>query len=163
MSTKVSGFSYTTRNTPTITAGAYTAADALGDEMVIDLGIGGAVPSHSAFVIQSISIVDYAKQSAETDILFFDDAVTPAADNAAADFTDAQLAANFLGKVNIASGDYAALNDNSVATITNVGLQLKPATGGTDRKIYAYAVTRGTPTYASTSDLVFKFDFAADL
>lgn len=161
MSAKVSGFSYSVSATPTITAGAYSADDALGDEMVLNVGIRDS-GSADAFVIQSISILDKAKQSIALDLLFFDDTVTPAADNAAADFTDAQLASNFLGHVSIVAADYAALNDNSVATKRNVGLQLKQETGGTDAKIYCYAVTRGAPTYASTSDLVIKFDLACD-
>lgn len=163
MSTKVSGFSYSTRVTPTVSASsAYADGDAVGAEMLIDFGIADD-SIHAAFVIQSISIVDKAKQDAEIDILFFDESVTPSADNATADFTDAALAGNFLGVVTVAASDYADLNDNSVATIKNVGLQLKMETDGGDAKIYAYAVTRSTPTYASTSDLVFKFDLAADL
>ncbi len=161
MTAKVSGYSYSVSATPTITAGAYSAEDALGNEMILDVGIKDDGKT-DAFVIQSISVVDKAKQSIAFDLLFFDDSVTPASDNAAADFTDAQLVANFLGHVSIAAGDYAALNDNSVATKRNVGLQLKQESGGGDGKIYCYAVTRGAPTYASTSDLTIKFDLAAD-
>ena len=161
MTAKVSGYSYSVSATPTITAGAYSADDALGDEMVLDVGIADDGKT-DAFVIQSISVLDKAKQSIAFDLLFFSESVTPAADNAAADFTDADLASYFLGHVSVASGDYAALNDNSVATVRNVGLQLKQESGGGDAKIYCYAVTRGAPTYASTSDLVINFDLAAD-
>ena len=160
---KVSGYSFSDSLIPTITGGAYSAGDALGNEMVIDFGLGGKVDNHSAFIIQSISVVDQAKQSAATDLFFFNASVTASADNAAADFTDAQLKSNFLGHVVIAAADYGALNDNSVATVRNIGLQLKPEVGGTDFKIYCYAVTRGTPTYVTTTDLQFNFHFAADL
>lgn len=162
---KVSGLSVTTRITPTIDTSAYGDGDQLGGEMVIDIGTGGtgAASIFDAFVIQSISVIDIDAQSAAIDLVFFDDSVTIASDNAAADFTDAQLKANFLGAVSIAATDYKAFNDNVAATVRNVGLQLHPTTGGDDHKIYVYAVSRGTPTYATTSSLTFKFDLACDL
>lgn len=157
---KVSGYSFSVSVTPTVDTSAYGAGDQLGSEMIIDPGItdDGAA---DAYVIQSIVVTDKAKQSASIDLVFFDDSVTIASDNAAADFTDAQLVANCLGYVNV--GTYSDFNDNSVGTARNVGLQLKQATAGGDGKIYCYAVSRGTPTYVSTTDLTFKFDLAADV
>jgi len=160
MAGKIGGYSNSIRITPTITAGAYSADDALGNEMELDFGVK-TIGTWDAYTLQSVSLVDKGKQDAEIDVLFFDASVTPASDNAAADFTDAQLAANFLGIVTISGSDYGDLNDNSVATVKNVGLQLRPVDG--TGSIYAYAVTRGTPTYTSTTDLVFKFDVIADL
>jgi hypothetical protein len=169
MSTKVSGFSYSESIVPTITAGAYTAADQLGAEMVIDTGISDD-KVHTAYVIQSISVVDLASAENAIDLLFFDASVTPAADNAAADFTDAELKASFLGHANIAATDYVTMADNSVGTFRNVGLQLKIKTASAGSaatkatsKIYCYAVVQGTTAYAGTTDLQFNFHLAADL
>ena len=162
MTRKVSGFSFSISVTPTIGTSAYAAADQLGDEMVVDPGVADD-SAHDAYVIQSITVVDKASQAAAIDLVFFDDSVTIASDNAAADFTDAQLVANCLGHVSITADDYIAFNDNSIATVRNVGLQLKMESGGGDGKIYCYAVSRGTPTYVSTSDLTMRFGLAADL
>lgn len=146
--------------TPTITAGAYSAGDALGDEMVIDPKMI-YLSERDAYVLQGVTIVDKGSQDDALDLVFFDSSVTPAADNAAADFTDAALAANCIGVVSIAAASYATLADNSVGSTYDIGLPLKVADGG-DGKIYCYAVTRGTPTYTSTSDLVFRFDLEVD-
>ena len=168
MSAKISGFSRTYKKTPTIETSAYAAADALGNQMEIDLGFGDDKAFTSLFLV-SMSGYDLASQQAEIDIMFFDRAVTPATDNAAADFTDADLAF-FLGGATIKTTDYKTLNDNSVFWVDAIGRQLKirdkaglQASTKATSKIYAYAVSRGTPTYVATSDLSFNFEFAIDM
>lgn len=164
MGAKISGYSFSETITPTIDTSAYADGDQLGNEMIIDPGIPDA-SAFDAFFVQSISLIDKAKQNASIDLFFFDQSVTPAADNAAASFSDTDLADCFLGGVSfMATCHYGSLADNSAATMTNVGLQLKMRTGATgNSKIYVYAVSRGSPTYSSTTDLVFKFHLAADL
>jgi len=159
MANKVSNFLfYKTGLNPTITAGAYSAADQLGDEMVIDIGVADDA-IHSALRLTSVVVIDDANQDDAMDILFFDRSVTPAADNAAGAFSDADLLF-CLGGVKIVAGEYVSLAANSVAThIPTVPLTLKGQTGGGDAKIYAYAITRGTPTYVATDDLTFNFAF----
>lgn len=162
VSQRVSGNSFSLTATPTISTSVYAAGDQIGGIMELDPDLVNCEPN-DAFVIQSISFIDKASQDAAIDLLFFSESVTLASDNAAADVSDADLVSYYLGHVSIAATDYSALNDNSVGSVRNVGLQLKMPTGGGDAKIYVAAVSRGTPTYASTSDLVFKFHLAGDV
>ena len=141
--------------TPTISTSAYTANDQLGGIMTL---AGVSKSGGQVGVLQNVVIVDKAKQSLALDILFFDELPTVASsDNAALDITDAEVADKCLGSISIVAGDYVALNASSVATKVTGILALRPKK---DATIYAVAVTRGTPTYGSTSDLVFKFTFS---
>jgi hypothetical protein len=140
--------------TPTVSTSAYTANDQVGGLMTLD----GAAPGKGAgTVLNSIVIVDKASQAAEIDLYFFDESPTVASsDNAAADVTDAEMVDKCIGHVTVVAGDYAALAANSTACVRDIALSLKPRASTT---LYCLAVTRGTPTYGSTSDLTLKFVF----
>jgi hypothetical protein len=143
--------------TPTVSSGAaYTANDQVGGLMTLT----GAVPASSdGAVLRQISVVDKGKQSAALNVLLFDAQPTVASsDNAACDVADAELAGKCLGHVAIAAGDYVALSAGSVAA-KQVTVPVKADSSAT---LYALAMTTGTPTYASTSDLVFRFHFTWD-
>ena len=119
----------------------------------------------SVSILYSLTVIDKAKQNVELDLFFFDQLPTIASsDNAAFDLTDANMALSCVGVVNVPSSAYKNSSSNSCASVLNVGLAIK--CGSTDvtkaGDLYVVAVTRGTPTYASTSDLVFKYVFAQD-
>ena len=157
---KVSGHSVAVEVTPTLSTDAHAADDQLTDVMEIDTGFQDAGGS-DAYVVQSITITDAAKQSIETVVFFFDESPTVASSkNAALDITDAEMADKCLGYATVS--DYEDVSGSSVGCARNVGLQLKIKTGATSGKIYAVAKTNGAPTYAATS-LVFKFHLAADI
>lgn len=142
--------------TPTITAGAYSANDAVGGMMTLtSAGLGG----QSSGIINSITIIDLAKQSLGIDIFIFDRSFTPTADNAAFDPSDGDMA-NCIGVISVSASDYYPWADGSVACKTNVNIPYVIPSDGTT--IYAQAVTRGTPTYAATTDLTFKFGVTQD-
>lgn len=160
---KVSGYSFAVEVTPTIDTNAYAAADHLGDLMTIDPSFSG-IKNGDAYVLQSITIIDQAKQDAAINIFFFDASPTiTSSDNAALDIGDDEMVDKCLGVVSIVAGDYADLSANSVATKTNIGLNLRPLDNDTDGIVYALLQSQGTPTYAATDDLTIKFHFAADI
>lgn len=140
--------------TPTVSSGAaYTAADQVGGLMTLE----GAGPGlGEGTILQGVVVVDKDKQKAALDLYFFDESPTVAsADNEAANVTDAEMADKCIGHVAIAAADYKDLSGNSTASVRNLGMRLKPTKGGST--LYCVAVTGGTPTYTSTSALVFKF------
>lgn len=144
--------------TPTVsTTPAYTSGDVVGGLQTIS---NAARISGGSGIIQSIIVVDKTQaQRAAMDILFFDRSVTVAADNAAVATSDGDMA-NILGVVSIGPYNTAWPGTplNSVSTLLNVGLPF--VLNGTD--LYAVAVVRGTPTYTSTSDLIFIYTILQD-
>lgn len=132
--------------TPTITAGAYSAGDALGGRL--EFSPATRQPTLTALLL-SVVVLDKASQDAQLDLVLFNQAFTATADNAAFDPTDADLA-NIIGHVPIVPADYASLNDNGLATLRSVNLPIHLSDTIT---LYGQLVTRSAPTYASTSDL----------
>ncbi len=144
--------------TPVVTAGAYSANDALGGLLVFkDALLPGLVQTG---VILTVTLLDAASQDAATDLVLFNQTFTATADNAAFAPSDADLL-NCLGVISIAAGDYATFSGNSIATVRNAGFGAKSvdtigAQTGTstgDGNLYGQLVTRATPTYAATSDI----------
>jgi len=131
--------------TPTVTAGAYSANEAVGGKLTFaDAVDPGASPGA---LLESVTILDLAKQDIQLDLVLFDRDFTATTDNAAFDPSDAD-AAHIIGVVKVT--DYADFADSSVATKAGIGLPLKCASGST---IYGQLVTRGTPTYAAVTDI----------
>jgi hypothetical protein len=156
--------------TPTIsTSPAYTSGDCLGGLMTLS---NAARFTGGGGTINSIRVLDKTQaQRAAMSLLFFSSSVSPAGDNAPAAFTDADMA-NLVAVIEILSGDYntawAGTPLNSVAFKPNTATATWPQTmaipyfcsAGTS--LYCQAVVRGTPTYTSTSDLVFQFCLTLD-
>lgn len=134
--------------TPTITAGAYSANDAVGGLLTFKDAalLGGA---GTGAILDSVTIIDKAKQSIQLDLILFDRTFTATADNDAFDPTDADLA-NCIGGVKIT--DWFAFNDNSMGCKTGIGLPIRLADAGDS--LFGQLVTRGAPTYAATTDLI---------
>lgn len=141
--------------TPTIDTNAYADGDHLGSLQVID-----GFRNWSVFILEDIVIIDLAAQSAEIDIFFWGSSPTIASsDNAAFSVTDAQIS-NSIGVVTIPAASYAAVGAaQSVATV-DVQKTLISTTAPTDStpfRVYAQAVSRGTPTYGAADELIFKY------
>ena len=107
--------------------------------------------------ILSVAVADKAKQNSALDIVIFngDPDSTTFTDQAALDIDDADLL-KAAGVIKILGSDYADFNDNSLATKSAIGLGFNVDAGD---DIFAAIVCRGTPTYASSSDLQFRFVF----
>lgn len=165
MEVVVKNFSKIVEVTPTISTSAYTAADQIGGIQTLSNAVLSD-PEARGGVLQTIVIVDKAKQKSAIDIFFFKELPTVASsDNAAADITDAEMASKCIGVISVVAGDYADLANNSTASVENVGLVLRSTPNAdlaTANSVYAVAVSRGTPTYGSTSDLVFKYGLLQD-
>jgi hypothetical protein len=137
----------TIASTPTVsTSPAYTSGDSVGGKISLAsavrlAGTGGT--------IASVTITDKGKQSAATDVVFFnaDPSNTTFTDNGALTVHDTDLL-TIIGVVPITS--WAAFVDNSVGYANGLGLGFKIASGTT---LYACLVTRGTPTYTATTDI----------
>lgn len=144
--------------TPTITAGAYSTGDAVGGLLTFTDILEGLGKSG---LIHTVSIVDKAAQLAQLELVLFDQSFTAAADNAAFDPSDADLA-NCIGVVPIYATDYFNFTDNAIAVVRNVGLVVDLQQSSTDHNLYGQLVVRGTPTYASTSDIIVKLHVLQD-
>lgn len=141
------------QQTPTINTAAYTAGDELGTLMTIT---SAARYTGGGGMVRSITVLDKTQaQRAALDILFFSASITVAGNNNPFLPSDADML-NFVGLVAIATGDYntawAGTPTNSVATKL---VEMPYTVAATS--LFALAVTRGTPTYTSTSDIVISY------
>ena len=142
--------------TPAITAGAYSIGDVIGGIHTI---ANAARVSGKCTTLDTLVITDLAMQDADIKIWFFN--ANPAngtyTDNGALDIHDTDLGF-CIGCISVLSSDYNDATDNSVATLRNIGLKLTPAA----TSLFAIAEIEIADTYASTSDLVFKYSFSRD-
>lgn len=142
---------------PTVTAGAYTANDCVGGKITL---AGAARVAGACTWLQSFTLIDQAAQAAEMVVYLFD------ADPAAGTYTnDDELDIHdtdmdlCVGAFRVLGGNYMAAKDNTVATVTNIGLRCRPSAGTT---LYALIKTTGTPTYAAATDVQLIFGFVRD-
>lgn len=131
--------------TPTITAGAYHAKDAVGGLLTFANAVR---VSAGKSILNTVTIIDNDDEKAGLELWLYNADPTASSDNAALDPTDANLA-KCVGVVPISSADYFSANDNGVACVRGVGLQFYCA--GTS--LYGQLKCTGTPTYTATNDL----------
>lgn len=140
--------------TPTISAGAiYAAKDAIGGLLTF---ANAARWSGGSGRIEAITLVDKDQERADIDLILFDTTITAPTDNAPFDPTDTELL-TCVGWIPIGAGMYSDFNDNSVA-IVYPGLQYLL----TGTSLFGVLVSRGTPTYTATTDLVIGLTLAVD-
>jgi deoxyinosine 3'endonuclease (endonuclease V) len=130
--------------TLTLDTSIYAAADVLSDSAVVS----NAVPYPGGrAILRSVVLLDEDDQAAALDLYFIDSNVAMGTKNAAISITDAN-ARKLLGKVAIATTDYADLIASRLATKSELALVLKAVAGSPD--IYVAAVNgAGTPTYTA--------------
>lgn len=124
------------------TAGAYAAGDLLFDVTAITNVMRAA---DTIGELQSIQLIDEDDQAASIDLIFLSAGASLGAINSAAAISDS-AARQILGCVRIDWSDYIPVGACQIATKTNIGLALKPASG--TRNIYVAAITRGAPTHS---------------
>jgi hypothetical protein len=151
--------------TPTISNGAaYASGDCLGGLQTI---ASATSYSGGGGRIVGITVLDKTQaQRAAIDILFFSQSVTVAGDNSAYAGSDADHAYCVGGVSLVAANYFAAFPGtplNSIATwpapsagTTSVQTGLIPYVCAAT-SLFAQAIVRGTPTYGSTSDLIFSY------
>jgi len=125
---------------------AYGSGDVIGDKSPIEVELVRG--DWESGILHSVVVHDLSKQSAALDVVVFDSrpSATTFTDNAALDIADADLP-KVIGVVSVTATDYAAFNDNSVATKTAISLPIKNNSGTT--KCWVAFVSRGTPTYVA--------------
>lgn len=138
--------------TPVIQAAAYAAGQSIGVALTLT---AAALKGANSGCVHTIRVADKAKQNVAMDLLFFNAALTVApVDKTTFDPTDADML-KCIGHVPVAASDYSSFSDNSIATVRNVGFGFWLPSEAED--LIVHAVSRGAPTYASTSDLEFLF------
>lgn len=139
--------------TPTIVPAAYADGDVI--DSVKEVADAVAYRKGNG-EIRSIAVIDKANQKVDLDLYFFDEAPenSVGSDNTAFTLNDAD-APKLLGRVRVATADYiSAGSDNALATKSDVSIMVSSIAGS--KSIFMLAVSRGTPTYASASDLIIK-------
>lgn len=167
MSQQVTSPSVVIEVTPTVsTSPAYTAEDQVGGIQTLT---GACRAAGSGATLVSVVVHDSGKQSAALSIFFFDELPTVASvDNGAITITDAEMADKCIGVVSLAAASYVNVAGSSIVTgpASSTGLYMKSKTKGQSGaqagNLYAVVKTTGTPTYASTTDLIFKYSFIQD-
>jgi hypothetical protein len=154
----VGGSSITTQQNPTISTSAYSSGYVVGGLLTM------AVPrvSGKTVTLQNVEVLDTSAQKAALTIMFFSQipsAATYADHGAFAWGSGATSYQYYLGKIDIAAGDYNdTINSVALASPTIAPKIVTPNAGN----IYAVIVTTGTPTYATTTALYVTFGFSQD-
>jgi len=146
------------QSTPTISSGAaYATGDVLGTLQTL---ANAARISGGSGTVLSVTVLDKTQaQRANIDLLFFDRTVTVAADNAPVAMSDADMA-NCLGVISLTTYNTAWPGTPLNSVETTLAVNLPFVLSGTS--LFVVAVVRGTPTYTSTSDLIFSYVIQQD-
>lgn len=139
--------------TATLDTAAYASGDVLFDTQEV---AGAARVTGGTVTLQNITIIDEDDQGVAFDFYFLNANNSLGTENAAPSISDTN-ARNILGYVAVATTDYKDLGGVKIATIRNLGLVMKAASGATS--LYVGAVNgTGTPTFTA-SGLKFKLGF----
>lgn len=146
----------------TSSGATYAAGDLVGTKMTFE----DVIPEdYGGGAIRSVRLIDYNDQMAAMDLLLFGADLSSSTggsmwatgDNAALDLADTDLT-SLVAAISIGTGDYKSFADNAVAEKeVDIPFYLE----GT-RKLYGLLVTRGTPAYASTDDLIITIGVERD-
>jgi len=131
--------------TPTITAGAYSAKDCVGGLLTF---ANAARKSGGKGIINTVTIIDNDDEGAGLELWLFNADPTVQADNAPMDFSDANML-KCVGVISISSANYYSLADNGATCLRGVGLQFQCAV----TSLFGQLKCIGTPTYTGTNDL----------
>lgn len=144
--------------TPLITATTYAANKQLGTATKVPAAVSA---TGAGATLMSVVIMDKGNQKSAIDILFFNAQPTTVADGATFDITDAELVSKFLGRIVVPNTNYKSNNtSNADVAVGNIWQKVKALSNSAD--LWCVLVCQGTPTYASTSDLVLSFGFDQD-
>jgi len=145
----------TIAQTPTVTAGAYSANDAVGGLLTF---ANAARSSGSGGVIMTVTIIDDAGQDAELELWLFDRTFTAMSDNAAWAPSEADLE-NLVGVLSTEDSDQGYLAAGTPSAVT-INQAMRYDLNGTS--LFGQLVTRGTPTFAATDDVTVKLGLLQD-
>ena len=137
---------------PTITAGAYSAGDAVGGVMTF------TCPGSNTVLLKDLYLLDddSSPDEADLDLYIFTDSDIAVADNAAFTISQAEfLAGSFIGRVNFSTYIATPIGGEANATICEKIDQniLIPVSNG---KFYGQLIANGTPTFNAIDQLVLS-------
>ena len=125
-----------------------TAAYASGDVLADTQALAAAVRTNAGFgVVASIVLNDEDDKGNALDVVFLDANTSLGTENAAPSISDAN-ARNILGIVSVAAGDWTNIGGVRVATLRNINLPIKGASGSTS--VYIALISKGTGTYTAS-------------
>jgi hypothetical protein len=143
--------------TPDITAGAYSALDAVGGLLTF---AGLFKRQLAGGVLVGMTVTDLGKQNAGLVLVLFNVTFTATADNAPFDPSDTDIL-NTIGFIEVLSTDYRSFNDNSMAVgQATIPMRSNTALGTIFGQLY---LPLDTPTYTSTSDLQIRLATLSDV
>ena len=142
------------RQRPTISAAAiYTAGDALGG--LLEFPNAARIVGGGGWITKVV-ITDNDQEIAPIDVVFFDRAFAPTADNAAFNPSDPDMQ-NCIGYIDVAATDYANFANNSeAAKASGLRMPFDYDLRGGGTSLFAQMVVRDTPTYTNTNDITIK-------
>ena len=143
----VSTSGVTITQTPTVTAGAYSAGDNVGGLLTF---ASAAQVTGGGGVIKDVLIVDDAGQDVVLELWLFDTTFTAGADNAAWAPTEAELH-TLITVISTSDGTWIAGGTPSVCPI-----EVARRYDCTGTSLFGRLVTRGTPTFAATDDVTVR-------
>jgi len=152
---QVGGEGITIAQTPTVTAGAYIADDAVGG--LLTFANAGRVAGFGG-VIKNMLIIDDAQQDVDLELWLFNQAFTPIADNATWAPSEADLE-NLVAVISTADGNWF---DSSNQGVCDVEASKRYDLIPTGTSLFGQLVTRGTPTFVATDDLTVKIGLLQD-
>lgn len=127
----------------------YTSGDQLGDEITLT-GVGGTNNNYG--VITSITVVEYSRVLGAFELRFFRDTTTPAANNAAAAWSDADATKLIPGGVVMLPPPSQDAN-NGVIAMANLWIPFR--TGSSHANLYMDMITRtGNAVFAGGADSI---------
>lgn len=139
----------------TFTATVEAAAYADGDLLFDATSVADFVRANGGrAIIQSITVYDKGDQGVAFDLFSSPVTVDFGTVNSAVSISDADAILGVQRVCRVETADYVDLGGIKMATLTNLGIMVEADTAS--RAIFLAGVTRGAPTYASTSDLVFR-------
>jgi DNA-binding phage protein len=137
---------------------AYSSGDQIGSVITLNEVVRGF---YKTSVLLSAVVVDKDKQASALDVFIFSESPTvTSVDNGAFSVSDSEASSKLLGVISIAATDYKDTALNSIAAVGNLGMLVSPTLES--RSLYAVVVSRGTPTFASTSSLTLTLGFMKD-
>lgn len=147
------------RQTLTVTAGAYSAGNQLGQAQFI-AGLGSG---RDCGRLLNISVLDRGNQKPAITFLLFDGALTGTYTDKVNPTFSAADELQFLGKVDIATTDYITAGGvgfgTKQCTIAMHSHQDEAIATRADRTITIIAIVTGTPTPAGTTDYTIAYGF----
>lgn len=156
------GLTKTVNVTPAISAGLYSALENVGgvNEIADIMSSAGETG-----ILQTIKIIDSSStpQSAAliVDVFSSQPSTTGKIDNAAYAIQTTDKAM-FLARISVTADDYVNIGGVSIATMTGLGIPINSATGTASLWFSVATPTGSTPTYSSTSALIFSFGVLCD-